>query len=593
MKINKLNDSNSFYTVVFKDTLDKNKGIYLTEMKTTKKGIISVETYVSTLIYIELKIRSENCIYFKVVYFDGDDKNYRFIKASDLFNDSPKENIDYSYLINNGLIVSSRCKFHLIDFLKSQSTLVTEIKGTENMGWTANDEYIGNGFSTTNDIIFTGQSSYSFKKDGNEEEYFNILTSIYTENPLVFAINCYQNSAYFLHFLKNEINQTLSLNGTTSKGKSTVGKLGLAWGTNPKNWHGLNSTKGNILSILKHSNHCPVFFDEVAESELKLEERRTLVYSLANGTERGRLHKSSDIGEFKTSSIKDKQELKYTVLIAGEESFLNGLNINGKGIEARYLEILLPQNITLWDSITTPEESESLNKFIHENYGFLSPLLIKKIKDNKEELVKKYYTKLAEVREEYIETSNVIKRKVRILAYTYVICELVAEILLKDKNEAKIMTDTAIYAFKTALLSDISFNEDDAYKELLSHIQDTLYKYLDDDNVLGNDMTLTKKFGHIKISSTHKIINIMSNSFSEVCTILKIDEKLFLSYLRSNNLLDFDKDRLTKKISINKNRASFYSIKIPLTFFNDVNEDNETADYDYEVEEEEMKKVWG
>lgn len=590
MKINKINDKNSFFTIQFEDTDDKEKGIYLTEIKETKtKGIYPVETFISTLIYIQQKIRSEKCIYYKVCFFDGDKQNHKFIKANNLFNDSPKETEDFAFMVNNGLLIGNKCKYNLIDFLKAQSKEVDEIQGTDRMGWTSSGEYIGNGFSTSSDIVFTGQSSFKFQTQGNKEEYFNVMQSIYTENPLVFAINSYQNSAYFLHFLNNEINQTLSLNGTTSKGKSTVGKTGLSWGTNPKNFHGLNSTKGNILSILKHSNHSPVFFDEVAETELRADEKKTLVYSLANGTERGRLHKSSDLGEFVTSSTNEKETLKYTTLIAGEESFLNGIKIEGQGIDARYLEILLPPTIPLWDSINTPEEAEGLNKFIHENYGFIAPKLIELIKERQETLIFEYEKKLLEVREEFGETSNVIKRKVRILAYTYIICLLVAEILLEDVSEAKVMADNAIDAFKKAIFSDVSLLENDPFKEILSHIQDTLYKYLEDRDILNEGNHLSKRLGYIKLTSSHKEINIISNSFSEVCQLLSVDEKLFISYLKSNNLLECDSQRNTKKIMINGNRASYYCIKIPLSFFNDIPKEYSP---DYNDDEEEIKAIW-
>jgi len=589
MKINRINDKTSFYTIQFEDTEEKEKGIYLTEIKETKsKGIYPVETFISTLIFIQLKVRSEKCIYYKVCFYDGDKQNYRYIRANNLFNDSPKESDDFAFMVNNGLLISNKCKYHLIDFLKSQSKIVDEIQGTDKMGWHSSGEYIGNGFSTSTDIVFTGQSSYKFQEQGHKEEYLNVMQSIFTENPLVFAICSYLNSAYLLHFLNNEINQTLSLNGTTSKGKSTVGKLALSFGTSPKNFHGLNSTKGNILSILKHSNHSPVFFDEVAETELKTEEKRTLVYSLANGTERGRLHKSSELGEFVTSSTNEKEELKYTTLIAGEESFLNGIKVEGQGIDARYLEILLPPDIPLWDSINTPDEAESLNKFIHANYGFITPKLIQLIKDRKESLVFEYDKKLLEIREEFGETSNVIKRKVRILAYTYVTSLLISEILLEDISEAKIMADNAIYAFKKALFTDVSLAETDTFKEILSHIQDTLYKYLDDRNSLSENQTLIKKFGFIKMNDTYKEISIISNSFSEVCQMLDVDEKLFVSYLKSNNLLVCDKQRNTSKIMVNGNRASYYCIKIPLSYFNDIPKVFE-PDYD---DSEEIAKLW-
>lgn len=584
MKINKINSKNSFYTIQLEDKEDKPKGIYFTEIredKSKQKGnVIYIDTYVSTLIYSQLRVKSEDCIYYKLVYFDGDNERFRFIKAHNIFSDGYNDSDDIKYLINNGLIISHKCKHHLVDFLKCQTREVPEIKGTDRTGWHAESgEYIANGFSTTKNILFTGYSSFQFKQSGNKELYYETVRDIFVENPLVFAICSYCASAYFLGILNNEVNQALSLNGTSSKGKSTVGKLALSFATNPQNFHGLDSTKGNIQSILKNSNHNFVFFDEVAESNLKIEDRKNLVYALANGSQKGRLQKSADLGEYVTNA-KNEEKLKYTVLLAGENSFLQGIKIDGTGIDARYLEIVLPNGVVLWDSIRTAEDAEGLNQFIHKNYGFLAQDLILKIKERKEELSLEYEKKLFQIREELGETNGIIKRKVRILAYTYVTAVCIGEILFEDYNAALELADNSLVAFKNAIIGDNIKNDDDIYKETLSHIESSLIRYLEDYDYIDENKTLIKRFGYYKINETYKELSIISNCFTDMCNILNIDEKLFISYLISNNLLISDKDRHTKKMTFNKARANYYNIKIPQSFFENKTKEFNNKDID-------------
>lgn len=588
MRINKINDTKNFYTLQLENREDEPKGVYYTEIKgNDKKGYFPVKTYVSTLVYIQQKIRSEKSNYFKVVWFDGDREYTKYIKASNLFNDSYKDSDDLIFMINNGLLIANKCKGLLVDYLKNQSLNVPEIEGTENTGWHPSGEYVANGFSTTTDTIFTGLSAFKFSKKGDATLYKERLLKLYSENPLVFAINSYMNSSYFLTFLGNEMNQTLALNGLTSKGKSTVGKLALSLGGTPKNFHSLNSTKGSIESTLKHSNHAKCFFDEVAETNLTKEDRKNLIYSLANGSERGRLKKSITEGTFQSNTVSDddKNSLVYTVLIAGEESFLQGIDLNGTGIQARYLEIVLPQDTPLWESINTPEEAEDLNRFIHDNYGHIDEDFIKYVKDNKEYLIFEYDKKLAEVREEIEEASNVFKRKVRILAYTYVSSLILARLLIKDEEIVKVICNNSFEAFKKVLFTDIEESSVDRYKETLSHLQDTMYKYLDDLNNVDENRNLIKKLGYFKSNAVYKEFSILSNCFAEFCTLLNLDEKLFIGYLKQNNLLVCDEGRNTKKMMFNKARANYYNIKIPHSFF--ITKEEEDLE-----DMEDIKKAW-
>ena len=76
--------------------------------------------------------------------------------------------------------------------------------------------------------------------------------------------------------------------------------------------------------------------------------------------------------------------------------------------------------------------------------------------------------------------------------------------------------------------------------------------------------------GEIDISTSQKKILILANCFDEVVIKLGLDRKLFIAYLRENNLLEIGKDGKNQKlITRNGQPKRYYSIVIPMSFFNE------------------------
>lgn len=572
--IERVNQKNSIFQVVYEDTDDFKMGIYtITNVynpKTRTQEEVSLK--ISTLTYIEEKITTETRNYYKVVFYDRDVKREQYIDAKDLLNTSTKNSPALDDMISKGLIVYEKCRGLLIEYYKTQALNVNSKDGTEKAGWRSG-EYIGNGLNTS-DIVFAGDTAFRFQKSGSEEQYKQKLASIFAENPLVFAICSYCISCYILPFLGNEVNQTLALNGLSSKGKSSLGRLALSMLTHPKNYQGLNQTKNNMVSLLHASNHNFVFFDEVAEINLKPEERKNLVYIMANGSERGRLEKSAVSGKYtaKTKMDGENNQPIYTILIAGEKSFLEGVQVDGTGIDARYIELVLPKSMPLWDSINTAEDAEALSQFINLNYGHIAEDFINLVKSKKDTLLHTYTNKLSAIRNEMIESDGIIKRKVRILAYSNLSSMLLGE-LLWGEEIANEMADVAYLAFKKALFTDNKSRQIDQYKEALSHIQDTLARFFEmydyEDKVISNQ-SMIEKYGFIKVNDSYKCVNVIPHKFKDVCVRLELDEGLFFAYLKENNLLRMDKDRNTKKIRANGVNSNYYVISIPHKFFDEI-----------------------
>jgi len=568
------NNTDSFYKVIYEDTEEFKRGVYLHEITENKKtGKTSTKiTIISTLIYIDEKIKSENAIYYRVNFYDNNHKIIKYIKAGDILSDSFRESEDLLYLLNNGLIVYYKCKPLVIDFLKCLIEDLEAKTGTDKTGWNSNNEYISNGFNTS-DIVFTGSTTVKFEVKGCKETYITKLQDIFKENPLVFSIVSYCASGFLLHFLRNEVNQILAITGNSSKGKSTVGKLALSLFTNPRFFRGMDATKYGMSLLAKNHKDNFIFFDENQESNLTQEQRLQFIYSLANASERLRANKFGD-----TYSVKEQEiQPKYSILIAGEKSFLNGIKKAGTGLDARFCEIVLPEKIKLWDSIETSEKAEALNQFIFDNFGHLTEQFIHYIKNSNEKIKQEYEVLLKEIRLQLPDSSAIVQRKARILAYTSITSKIIADILYEDSSD---IVEDAYNVFKVALFQ----NEEEAtlniFKEKLSHIEQTEFNYFEITNTTNTENNNEKKyikdyFGFIRVGHSSKQIGIINTRYNDFCLKHGFDSKLFLIWCKDNKLLKTEKNENTKNIMINRQRARYYYLDIPNDFFNNEKEEKE------------------
>jgi len=565
-------NSHSSFEVITQDTEELDKGIYLLETKENKRtgDTFIVRTHISTLIEVVEKIKSESAIFYKVVFYDEDKLYSRYIKAGDLFSDGYKDSDDFKFILNNGLIISYKCKPFVIDYLKAAAQMLDSIQGTEKAGWSEDWEYIGNGLNTS-DIIYTGSHAPAFEMKGDKAEYYKTIGGVLSENALVFSIVSYCASGFILKFLRNEINQILALTGVSSRGKSTVGKLALSLFTHPRYFKPMDGTKLGLSLVASSHRDNFAFFDESQESNMTPEQRKSFILSLANASERIRAHKQGE-----NFGIKQQEEqFKYAILIAGNKSFLSGVNVGDTlgAIDTRFLEILLPDSIPLWDSIKTPEQAEYLNQFIMDNHGHLAYDFITYLKENRKEIVEDYNNTLAFVRSEIGEANSIVMRKVRILAYTYETAKIIGKLINPDL--AGEMAENAYQALKTALFANNEEETIDHYKEQLSHIEKTQYQFfeiLGDTELsqkvkLDSNQRLKDNYGFVYNGKAKKEIAIISTRLAEFCENMQFDEKLFLAYAKENNLLKHEAGKLTKKIMINKTTSRYYVLEIPYAFF--------------------------
>lgn len=583
----KNSDTDSYQAICW---TKEDSGVFLTKttIKNSKSGGTKSKTttellcsYVDIAEKIESKNESNGEIekFIKVIFLD---ENGNFVEKyfrNDYIFDSAGKSEALDQMIKLGFLIEHQKKAYVIDYLKTlwASGRVPTTLGTTKTGWhfdkeTDTYEYVGQGLNTSN-IVYTGSSQTSFQKNGDFEAQKLKMATIFRENTLVFAICAYAATGYFLRFLNLDINQIMAITGISSKGKTTAGKVALSLFTSPENHAAFSGTAYGITEVIKAHNDNYLLIDETKESTIPTALRESMIYSMANGTTKLKGQKVDGV----ISVQHQKEKYRFSVLITGELSFLKGTDIQGTGLDARYIELWLPETVPLWDSIKDNAESEALMQFCHKHHGHFAEPYINLLKEKKEEIVNKYIHYLEEIRNEIGETDPILKRKARILASTKVAAELLASLIFDKDISIEIANDAYLRLKESMSFSkSIELKEDNLEK--LSHIENSLAAHFDVYKSIANkglietkiDYNINKAyFGFIKINETEKTINIVSTAFNEFCKVAKFEEKLFIAWADEKGFLVKDKDRYTKKIQINGAAKNYYVIKLNHELFDE------------------------
>ena len=585
-RFDRKNNKDSFFLLVIEDEtgntyneIEFEEGVHLCQY--VKNTLIT--QMISSVIYIQDKLVSENKNVFTVVLYDGDQIKTKSILPEFLYSGTINNNKAFSWMLNNGLKIHTQRQSLLKEYLilcedKAQIKTATEFNGWQEINgkW----EYIANGFSTC-EISYVGDSRVSeFQTKGDKNEYYQFLKEMFIQHPIVLGVIAYHNSGFINYFLKEDNNQIMAITGISSKGKSTVLKLALSTWTDGQNFLSMNATQHGITHTLKSYNHNGICFDETGEKTMDNPERiKGFIYSLASGKDRLKMKKVGN--DFDTEMPK---RLFYSFLICGEKSIINGLKVE-EGINARLCELFLDNNNRIFNF---PDEEQKIlsgyveqyNNFILENYGWLAPDLIRLIKSNTYAIYNEYQKWLEIFRHENNFDSSIINRKLKIIPNISTVASLILDCVLVDELDKEMKTEILYemqQAMSNALMNDITeLEEKDPFKSALNSFEETMAGLFIEkqtgQEVHKDDRQINLKsiMGEIDISTSQKKILILANCFDEVVIKLGLDRKLFIAYLRENNLLEIGKDGKNQKlITRNGQPKRYYSIVIPMSFFNE------------------------
>lgn len=206
------------------------------------------------------------------------------------------------------------------------------------------------------------EGSYDVKPIGDKEEYIDMLNKEVIGNTALEFIVVVSLSSVLLGYIGEELGLDsiiLHLVGNSTTGKSTALKLAISLFGNPDvKSNGLsatyNGTDNALIKKLTGLKGVPFSLDEISMSYTQ--NFTNFIYTLANGTDKDRLNKDSE--------LKERETWLTTILSNGEKSLIGSSNKNA-GIQIRVIEA---SNV-LWTK--DAENSENINRVILQNYGHI------------------------------------------------------------------------------------------------------------------------------------------------------------------------------------------------------------------------------
>lgn len=280
-----------------------------------------------------------------------------------------------------------------LDIIKSNVRFITEYLRASERKVPCNNVHSKLGFMEHNgktiyklqeaiglDSTYVGECKV--KPKGSYSEYINMIRNHVIGNvELEFAMVS-GLSAILLGYIGEELGLDsiiIHLVGNSTTGKSTALKLAISSFGYPEVKHnGLygtyNGTNNALIKKLGGLKGVPYALDEISMSESN--NFTKFVYSLANGADKERLNKDSELME--------KESWLTTILSNGEKSITRSSNKNA-GVQVRVIEA---ENFT-WTK--SSEHAEAINSVILNNYGHLAIEFAKYLlNQDKKKLIKDY-----------------------------------------------------------------------------------------------------------------------------------------------------------------------------------------------------------
>lgn len=326
----------------------------------------------------------------QIVEFTNDDGRIKRINVS-LRQLITEPNNIIGDLVSNGLILNSRERLRLIDYLiysKPEKRLTLVYKtGWQGKVFVMPDKIISATDAEQSDFLLHGTHSKikKLKAQGTAEEWREHIAKYCVGNSrLIFAVSC--AFASVLLPLSNQLGGGFHLRGESSTGKSSALKVaGSVLGCNGENgfnetWRG---TQNGIEAVAAYHNHLLLPLDEIKEIK-RVEDVGKLIYMLSNGFATSRMTK--DI------TARKRDEWLLLFLSSGELSFQDLTRETKEqtfgGQEARFIDIsAVPENAhgifeNLHEFSNGAEFSSYLNRASVTFYGAVIREFIQHVADN-------------------------------------------------------------------------------------------------------------------------------------------------------------------------------------------------------------------
>lgn len=196
----------------------------------------------------------------------------------------------------------------------------------------------------------------------------------------------------------------LLIYGDSSSGKTTCASLAQSLMVSPTfSRAGLdfNGTDKSLVYSLKNNFGIPVLIDDTSLGE-DGKKYRSLIYSLANGKDRGRLMGSSGKGVYR----EERGEGGTTITITSEENLIYAMPADYKGVVAR----LFPMKVTGTDLFDSNVQVLKMKRHMRDNHGKVGVAIAAYLLQHYEEVIEKLYRYMEEIAESHQKEDGIIQR---------------------------------------------------------------------------------------------------------------------------------------------------------------------------------------
>lgn len=399
------------------------------------------------------------------------------------------------------------------------------------------------------------------KPKGERDKWIQMFNEeVLGHAPLEFAI-ILGLSSVILGYIGEELGldtTIVHLEGNSTTGKSTAVKLAISlFGYPDVKKDGLfstyNATGNALIKQLTGIEGVPFAFDEISIS--KINNFTDTIYKFANGTDKARLNKDSELSQ--------KDSWLTTILSTGERSLIESANKNA-GIQIRVIEI---SNLT-WTK--DAKNAEKINQVILENYGHLgiefAQLVIEKGRKHIKELYERHKGMLNIAFDREQVKDNFTDRRIKKLAILLTTMKLFEE-LVGVKMQRNEILDILIDVEKESI-KNRNFNKS-AMDYIIQYVSSNKSKFTQIARLRGHSPTpkynSTNSWGRLIEKDEHIELEILTDHFDNMIKEGGFESsRTVLKELKSTGELDCEADRYTRERKTDVGvRTKVYVIKIP------------------------------
>ena len=415
-------------------------------------------------------------------------------------------------------------------------------------------EYEGNIIYKLHEAIginSTYVGTYDIKPQGSYDEYIKMIQNHVVGNvELEFALSS-GVSSILLGYIGEDLgldSNIIHLVGNSTTGKSTALKLAISCFGYPGSNGGLygtyNGTNNALIKKLGGLKGVPYALDEISMSDNNNFTR--FVYSLANGADKERLNKDSELME--------KESWLTTILSNGEKSITRSSN-NNAGLQVRVIEA---ENFT-WTK--SPEHAEAINHVILNNYGHLAIEFAQYLLDkNRNEVIRNYKQEKINLYDELRKRNVYDDMSMRRCSKFAIIIQ--TAYIIEELLDIELDIEGIVYMIVSIERESIKYRN--FHKVVMDFIKQYVDRYRNkfdgksksnSQEILGK-ITDKEDYTELQMEQLSFELMIKEGGYE--------DRKIVLKELKKAGFLDCEKDRLTRsrKNSVGVN-TEYIVIKLP------------------------------